>query len=504
MMHVSVTPRGEALASRGSHLGLPLLLFVVVLAYGSSLWGGFLNWDDPWLVEGNPRLTQPSFDALRAIWTDFSRETRLTFGAEYLPVRDTSYLLESLTTGLSASSMRCVNLLLYLGAVAALYQTSRFLFRGQAAALVATAAFALHPVHVESVAWVAGRKDVLALLLVALAFRSYVAGRARAGYWAALWFFLAMLAKSMSVALPLLLPLLDLWMQRRIRWRAAVGCLATVLIVLPLHVQVGRTVGMTTPVIGGSLSAAFATMGPVWLRYAGIGWWPVNCSLVEEVLVRKHWDWLATLGYVLLVAGLALTCWLWRWRKRVEWFVLLGCWLLPLLPVSQVIVPLQNRMADRYLWWSVLALALALAWLVESWSKWGLWLAGSVLVFWTAITVERAILFSDSVLVFADAMQKTESSGIPPYQLGMALEARGDIEGARAAFEAVWYRTKGRDETARRATNNLARLEARLGDLERARSVLLRGLRQFPDDAKMRGNLFKVNAQAESGTEVRN
>lgn len=470
-----------------------LLCAVVFLAYLPSLGGGFLNWDDPWLLESNALLSRPSWHALWRIWTDFSLDTRAMLGAEYLPLRDTSHLVESWLFGLRAAPLRLVNLALYEATILVVWQLMRCQLRHEVAALVATAAFALHPVHVESVAWLAGRKDVLAMLFGVLALRSYVRRGPGTVLVTAGWFALAVLAKSMSVALPLLLPLFDLWAWRRPNYRAIAASLLAVMMLLPLHLFVGNIVGMTQPLAGGSLSTALATMGPVWLRYVEVLVWPWHCSIVHEVPTLTRWTPVSVLAYLALAIALTAACVLLRQRRTIA-FAALGFFLVPLLPVSQVIAPLQNRMADRYLWFSVLALSAPLASLSLRSPKFGGTLTLALLVFWTTVTAERATLFGDSSLVFADATRKTTQSGIAPYQLAMALEGEGQADRAREAYEEVWRRTAGNDGTARRATNNLARLEVRAGNLERAEQVLLRGLVKFPGDTKMRENLRKVSA----------
>lgn len=477
-------------------LGLLLLLFTVALTYWPSLAGGYLNWDDPWLIRDNPFLTQPSLSNLRAIWTDLSMSTRVALGAEYLPLRDTSHWLEALVFGLHPWSLRLVSLAIYLCCIVCVHGLLSAALPSPKLALLATACFALHPLHVESVAWLAGRKDVLAMLFVALALSAYVR-RGRYELLTALWFFLAMLSKSMSVTLPLLLPLFDLWMGRRPHYRTVLVSLSAVAVVMPLHLIVGRLVNMTSALPGGNVSSALATMAPVWWRYLGILLWPTSCSLVHDVPTRLHWQWLTFLsyaGWAALFAG----AWIW-WRRRQEvWgLVALGFFWLPLLPVTQLLAPLQNRMADRYLWWSVLAVSSLAVALVRSLPRAGSAVTSLFLFSCVLLTTERAWLFRTSARVFADATAKTSESGMAPYQLAMALENEGKVAEARAAYEEVWRRTAGRDELSRRASNNLARLEARQGQLDRAEAVLRRGLAFFPNDPKLQRNLAKVLAKKE-------
>src|SRR3954470_15872245 len=87
------------------------LLFAVVAVYALSLRGGFLNYDDDWLIENNPVLHRRDLGALRTIWTDLRPGTRDRLGSEYLPVRDTLVWLE-LRAGFSSHAFRVTSLLL--------------------------------------------------------------------------------------------------------------------------------------------------------------------------------------------------------------------------------------------------------------------------------------------------------------------------------------------------------------------------------------------------------
>src|SRR5687767_7833773 len=128
---------------------------------------GFLIIDDPWLIAQNPFLQAPSLDGLVAIWTDLSLKTRQALGTEYLPVRDTSHWLEAMLVGIHAPFMHVVNILIYAAAVVLLFVATKPAFNRVLPSLAAISLFALHPLHAESVAWLAGRKDVLALFFVA-------------------------------------------------------------------------------------------------------------------------------------------------------------------------------------------------------------------------------------------------------------------------------------------------------------------------------------------------
>ena len=467
------------------------MLVTTVLAYLPSLAGGWLNWDDPWLVRDNPLLAQARWSDLWTILTDLSRPTRLALGAEYLPLRDLSYLFESRFFGLSPAVLRIDNLLIYLLALLLLRRALRALMSDPRIAELAIWIFALAPVHVESVAWIAGRKDLVALLCVSAAFSVYARRSRSAWLFTALLLALSMLGKSMSIAAVALLPMLDLLAHRRPDPKALVLSSIAVALVLSVQLYVGRLVGMTAAPAGGTMLTALATMGPVWLRYLYCLLWPGALSLVHDVPTRTSFDAWSIMGYGVVVLWLAVAA-IHLKKKRQPW--LLASWLafvVPLVPVSQILFSLQNRMADRYLWLSALAPALLLAGLISRFRRAGWVISVGFLVLCGAGTAQRANLFGDSALVFADATAKTRTSTAAPYQLAMAYEAMGDDARARAAYRNLLERSNV-GEPVRRATNNLARLEARHGHWREAERVLRRGLKHFADDAKMRDNLQKV------------
>lgn len=470
-----------------------LLAIVTALVYLPSLSGGYLNWDDPWLIRDNPILARGDLGALRTIWLDLSRESRLVLGAEYLPIRDTELWLEARLFGLSPQLLRVTNLLIYLGAVFALRAALLRTLPSRLAAEAATAIFALHPVHVESVAWLAGRKDVLALLFVALALLVHAGSSARRAIWVPLLFALAHFSKSMTISAAGLLLAQDLLLRRKPELRIYLPALGVAIAALAIHVHVGGSVGMTEPPAGGSRFAQLATMGPVWLRYFAVSVWPGALSLVHDVPPRTSFDLAALAGYAAIAAWLALAVWAFRKRKQALPLAAFIWFFVPLVPVSQVLFPLQNQMADRYLFLSVTALGLFAAWAVIAAERLGLTLTVVTCALFAFGTAERSALFGDSAAVFAHATEKTTLSPMAPYQLAQALEERGDDARAIDAYdEALRRATPRREEAGRRATNNLAKLHARHGRLADAERVLASGRALWPDDPKLLGNLAEV------------
>lgn len=471
-----------------------LLALVIALAYVPSLSGNFLNWDDPWLVVGNPLLAHPDLHALGAMWTDVSKSTRLVLGAEYLPIRDTSLWIDANLWGVHALPLRLTNIAIYIAAAlfirAALLRTLSSRVAAEGAAWL----FALHPVHAESAAWLAGRKDVLALLFVGAALYVHAGSAKRRVWLVPLLLLVAELSKAVSVTAIALLLAQDLLARRRLDLKlyaltAAVACAG-----VGVAVAVGHRVGMLAPLAGGSRMGAAATMGPVWLRYLVVCVWPPALSLVHDVPIHTTWTAAGIIGYALLAAWAALALReLRRGRPLLAasflWFVV------PLLPVSQVVFPLQNLMADRYLLFSVMGPCLLLAVGAARMPRLGAPALGVAAALCSGAAAQRASLFADSVYAFLDATRKTTDSLIAPYQLAFAFEERGDTANADRFYREVLGRMREPDEVGRRATNNLARALAHGKRLHDAELVLGNGLKLWPGDQKMRKNLVIVLEQ---------
>jgi tetratricopeptide (TPR) repeat protein len=471
----------------------PLALVAAVIAvYAASLRGGFLNYDDDWLIQNNPVLQRGG--GLGAIWFDLGAQTRHQLGAEYLPVRDTLMWLEVRLLGLSPQGMRAVSLLLYLAAVLVMRAYLRATFSDETLAELVTVLFALHPVHVESVAWLAGQKDLCVLLLGSAALLAHARDRPSRVVPLVL---LAVLSKSVAVVLPALF-LLHEWFVGRRRLHGIVVTAVLAGGALLLHLHVGRTVGMLADWPGGSRVATAATMGPVWLRYLGLCFAPVGLSIRHEVPVHGAGDlaaWAAYLPLGLLAVAAAAAA-----RRghplaafALAWFVL------PMLPTSQVLAPLQNRMADRYLLLSVLGPCLLLGAIGRHLpGRSGVVAVLAVAALFAGLSAARARVFTSSVALWQDAVAHEPASARAQYQYAMALrDARrpADYESAlRRALESAG--SNGDDpEVGRRAANNLSSLLAGSGRLREAQAVLKEAVARFPDDPKALGNLAEITAR---------
>jgi hypothetical protein len=489
--------------------GLPMLLaLTLVLVYLPSLGGGFLTLDDAWLVRDSPMPGWPAGHALRTIWSDFRVATRLVLGAEYLPVRDTATWVTARLFGRSPEALRVLNLAAYVGAVLCFRAAIRATLQDRATAELTVWLFALHPVHAESVAWIAGEKDVLALLFACAALAVH-ARRARGQvFLVPTLVALAALSKAVTVITPALLLVGDLLARRRPARATTVASATVAAFVLLVHLRVGATVSMVAAPHGGSRIGTFLTMGPVFLRYVALAVWPPLCSLFHEVPVRTTWTADAVLAYGLLlswlVAGLAAAL-----RGRPLLLAALGWWVIPLLPVSQVLFPLQNVMADRYLLLSVAAPCLLVAHCVALPREragalpWRHAVATALVVALGAATCARANLFGSEPDLYLDAYRKEPGHPGAAYQLGWLAEQRSNVAEAEEWYARATSALASTHDARRMAASNLAKLLARRGALADAESVLATARESFPGDPKLLGNLAEVVARRGRDTEAR-
>lgn len=188
-----------------------LLLIVPFIAFLPVLNNGFVEWDDPALVLENPAVQSINPHTLRTIFTTYDPEL-------YVPVTLLSYQLDHLIGGLEPFFYHLDSLLLHIGNVLLVFWLLLLLTKNKIAAFTGALLFAVHPLNVETVAWVSARKDLLSTTFFLLSIVTYLRSR---NHRRTLFFILSiaafalgLMAKVMVVTLPLILLLID-WRERR-------------------------------------------------------------------------------------------------------------------------------------------------------------------------------------------------------------------------------------------------------------------------------------------------
>ncbi len=291
-------------------LAILALAFLAVVSYYPAMVGGFV-WDDLVILVQSAPIQELS--GLVQIW--FAPGSILSEG-HYWPLLYTTFWLEHRLWGLDPTGYHIVNVLLHSGNV---FLVWRLLLRlNVPGAWVAAAIFAVHPVHVEAVAWVIARKDLLSALFYLSATLTWLRFMDQPRLWAyclmLLLFIAGLLCKSMGITLPVALLILCWWKQGRVGLR-------DLRLLVPLF-AVGLGIGLADlwyyysqspiAVAHSMLERLLIAAHSLWF-YAGKLVWPSNLAVIYprwEVSAGELLDWLPLVAVVLLVALL----WFWRWR----------------------------------------------------------------------------------------------------------------------------------------------------------------------------------------------
>jgi tetratricopeptide (TPR) repeat protein len=359
-----------------------ILAGVTLAAYWAVRGNGFIVLDDADYVAQNSEVSAGlTGHGVRWAFTE-------SYSSNWHPITWLSHMLDCQVFGLNASAHHFVSVALHiLNALLLLFFLSRVTGAFWASAFVA-AVFALHPIHVESVVWVAERKDVLSTffgLLCLCAYAAFVKAKgqnlnskvSKAWYALALVFFaLGLMSKPMLVTLPFLLLLLDYWPLRRVasdRWRVTSGRL--ILEKVPFLLLAAASSAVTVwaqnkdKAIAGldsvPLSDRFLNILVSYPAYLEKMVWPTRLAVFYPF--QKETDFgAAGLSALLLVAITAMAV---KWWKTRPYFIVGWLWYIgTLVPVIGLVQVGRQAMADRYAYLPSIGFSIMLVWLVvEVW-----------------------------------------------------------------------------------------------------------------------------------------
>jgi tetratricopeptide (TPR) repeat protein len=430
-------------------VALNLLVFAQVRAFE------FVNWDDPAYVTENIHVQQG------LSWNSVKWALTTAHSPYWHPLTWLSHLLDVRLFALDAGSHHLTSLALHILNTLLLFGLLRRLTGHEWRSALVAAIFAVHPLHVESVAWVAERKDVLStffLLLSVGAYSSYVRTPTRARYavMSAL-FVLALMSKPMVVTLPVLLFLLDIWPLRRVApGRERAGWMGLLIEKIPLlilsvaasvaTVMVQHRVGAMASLAALSWTARLSNAMVGYGEYVLKTFWPANLAAFYPF--RDHpWVLVAATTVALFAVTVAASA----LRRRAPALLVGWLWfVIALLPVSGLLQAGEQRIADRFMYLPMIGLLIALAWgipeLFEASThndparKRGrrtvlaVAAAGGVLACAVAARAQTAH-WRTSVDLWRHAVRATPDSYIAYENLAQALRERGELEESRATYE---------------------------------------------------------------------
>ena len=433
-------------------LMFPLLLIVFTLIpYWQTASFGFVNFDDPSYVYQNPLLA----DGLTQV-----RVKEAVFGfheANWHPLVWLSYMAEIELFGMKPEAMHITNVILHIANALLVYFWLRRSTGEAIRSFLAAVVFAVHPLHVESVAWITERKDVLSTLFLLgtlIAYSEYARKRSRCWYLAATIFFcVGLSAKGMLVTVPIMLVLVDFWPLKRFDLSNPLlfnrstlrNLLADKIPFVMLSVAIAgitilaqRSGGAVAGITALSLPDRIANSTVSFSRYALKTFWPVNLSAFYP-MPRGGWSTTIVVLSLTFFLMTSFAVWVVR-RQRIA--VLIGwCWfVVTLLPVIGFIQVGSQSMADRYMYVPMIGLSQMLLWgLPDRYFQLKgrpMVVIGLLIVALMIASTGQVATWRDSIALFENALAiEPENNFTSHVNLGMAYLEAGRMDEAEIQME---------------------------------------------------------------------
>jgi len=484
---------------------LPLILSILLVSI--TLWGfwnlqfnDFVNFDDHDYITRNTHVNSGlRFQNLVWAFTSFH-------SYNWHPVTWLSHMLDVELYGLNPMGHHWNSLLLHIANTLLLFLLLRTMSGATWRSAAAAALFAIHPLHVESVAWASERKDVLSGFFWMLAMIAYV-GYTRKPDWkryslSLLFFALGLMSKPMAVTLPFALLLIDYWPLRRLHrppgsngWilflkrcieKTPFLVLSALVSILTFSIQ--KASGAIAVEL--SLSTRISNSLVSYVRYILKMLWPVDlaCFYPHPMDALDKWQ---IFGSLLLLSTATILAF--RFRKDhpflpVGWLWFVGT----LIPVIGLIQVGEQALADRYTYIPLIGLFVLVSWGAAA-------IAGKMalpnFVFRTVIgmifsllillTIHQVEFWKDSLSLFQHEVQVNKGSFLSHFHLGRSMEEQGSLEQARQEYlEALRIRPG-----FQLAHYQLGNLLTRLGRSLDALHYLSKALELNPQDYKAHNNM---------------
>jgi tetratricopeptide (TPR) repeat protein len=506
-----------------------LLAVIVALVFCQTLRHEFVDYDDGQYFFTNPHITTG------LTWDNMRWAFQAGYANNWHPLTWLSLMLDVEWFGTGPAGPHLINVLLHAANAGLLFLLLKRLTGAPWRSALVAALFGLHPLHVESVAWVSERKDVLSglfFMLTLLMYARYAQKQLRTEgrepgaqmspaldprpptldyYLALLFFALGLMSKPMLVTLPFVLLLLDYWPLKRFEPpllnsdQSPAGSQCSILLRLGFEktpfLALSAASSIVTFVAQGNAVQPFDRI-PMGIRavnamvssvrYLGKTFWPANLAIPYPY--PQYWSFeLFWLSAALFLAAIGLAVWLGRRFPFLitGWFWYLGM----LIPVIGLVQVGAQSMADRYTYLPLIGVFIVLVWGMGGlFERWRLpapiigSLAGLVLAACTARTLDQLRHWQNSETLFRHAAAVTKNNSIAHYNLGEYYAGKGRLDEAIDHYLKAIQIKPGYDD----ALNDLGIALAKKGDLDEAVARIREAIRYAPDKADAYYNLGNI------------
>ena len=487
--------------------GVCIFLAVIVwVVFGQTLYHDFVNFDDAKYVYENP-IVQKGL-TLRGISWAFTH----VYASNWHPLTWLSHMLDCQLYGLNAGGHHLTNILLHTATVILLFLVLRrmtgFLWRSAFVAAV----FAVHPLHVESVAWVAERKDVLSGLFFMLTLWAYVRyarrpwSPARYGL-VVLLFALGLMCKPMLVTLPFVLLLLDYWPLNRLGADAKNEPVFRLGLPIPRRLIWEKLplLGLTVVSCGITLFAQAKALQPLenlslslragnalisYVAYLGQMFWPSGLAVLYP-LTAKGVGGASVAASLVVLAGISTGVFV--LRRRCPYLLTGWLWyLVMLVPVIGIVQVGAQARADRYTYLPQIGLYVLLTWAAADFSarlRYRPWVLGSLAAVILAALMgcarAQTAYWRNSETLWTHTLACTSDNAGAHNNLGNALLQKGKMDEAMVQFQKALQINPDYAE----AHNNLGTALAQKGKVDEAIAQFQKAMQIKPDLAEAHNNL---------------
>jgi len=431
-----------------------LLILVTTVLYWQVREFDFVNYDDTKYIVDNPHIQNGiSFDSI--IWA-FTTQ----YFSNWHPLTWLSYLLDFKAFGLWAGGYHLVNLFFHICNTLLLF----FVFRKMTGQIwqsgFLAALFALHPLHVESVAWISERKDMLSAFFWLLSIWAYIRYVRRPLWHRYLWvvvlFILGLMSKPMVVTLPFVLLLLDFWPLRRLELdipetKFYLKIAGLIREKIPMFLLAAASAGITfyAQHQGGAvqsfdvlpLSDRLITAVTSYVIYIIKTVYPVKLVVFYPYLVEISW-WNSIVAIMTLASltGLAI-----KLLHRDSYIIIGWLWFLgTMVPVIGLVQVGGQSMADRYMYLPMIGLLIIIAWGIPdllAYSRYKRAMVGLLAIITisiiSTITWTQVGYWRNSTTLFSHAIGIMPDNVLARNKLGEALSKKGELIQAIPHYEFV-------------------------------------------------------------------
>jgi len=434
------------------YIPLIIILMVTALIYSKTLQNGFLTWDDHTHITNNPDIQSLSLHNIKTIFTSY-------YVSMYHPLVTLSFAIEYHCFGLNSVMYHATNVVFHLANVILVFYLVLSLSQRRETAIIAACLFAIHPMHVESVAWITERKDVVYAFfyLCSLIFylRFIQQGKAKNYWMVCICFILSLFSKTTAITLPIILFLIDIYCRRKITVRTSFEKLPLLILSLIFGLIALHSQGDSTRYIVGS---SFNFIDRIFLASYSLCYYlihlflPINLSALHLMPIKAE-GILPVEYYLALIPMIILTfigtrngIFQREYIFGILFFVVILSLNIHVIPVGMAIV------SERYTYLAYVGLYYIIGQLYSfsfdryqvyfiSWKKVIVTGATLLALFFGYLTYQRIGVWKSTLVLFQDATIKASNTIEANFIQTLAFEYEGEEKNRMKLYiEAIeWF-----------------------------------------------------------------